>query len=109
MKLLLTSLSRICLAVCTLALYTACSELGPIFGPDAPDTIGAQPDGEQNEEIGHETITKPDAVNCGHNDLSIPNPATYNRVTYRVHVYKGGKEVNTYTKQEDKFVQCVPQ
>jgi hypothetical protein len=91
------------------AYLTGCENIGvgEIFGPPQGPTIGAPTDGEHLEEIGRYTVTKPDALRCGFNDLSLPNPAVYNRIKYRVRVYSAGVETRTYTKEEDKFDHCV--
>lgn len=69
-------------------------------------TIGAC-EGTHYEVLDSEEILKPDATNCGFNDLSLPNPAYWLREKRAYEQCKDGKLVRKWVETVDvKFLRC---
>jgi hypothetical protein len=70
-------------------------------------TIGPPSDGDHYEILSSYEVLKA-SVQCGFNDLSIPNPGKYRIETRRYSTYVDGKVVSTRVEDVDVFLECYP-
>jgi hypothetical protein len=52
-------------------------------------------------------ITKPDATNCGFNDIGLPNPASYSREVRQYSEYLNGTLTRSWQETVDTFSACI--
>jgi len=76
---------------------TVMSDDGPSIGPA---------DGTSYSILYSLEVLKPDAGNCGFNDLSVPNGGIYKRETRQYETYANGKLISREVKDVDTFLRC---
>ncbi len=69
------------------------------------DELIAPPDGEGREEVYRKEITVMN-VACGYNDIGLPNNADMYEIYWKIHISKGGVEVDVRYETTTEFIKC---